>query len=158
MPDVRRRGPAMVFTAFVILTFYSLGAGYVESFVNYPLWHVIGSTDRWIDYHRALGPRIIVVLAIPALALSLAANLLLLFFRPRAVPMWSIVTALVLLIVAAVSTMTVQIPIQAKLDAGYDRAAVDTLMATSLWLRDVTGGLRAAIVAYMVHLSVSAAQ
>ena len=65
-----------VFIAFVVLTFYSLGAGYLESFVNYPLWHIIGTTDRWVVYHQALGPRVIVVLAIPALVLSLSANVL----------------------------------------------------------------------------------
>ena len=39
--------PSAVFAGFVILTFYSLGAGYLEGFVNYPLWHIIGATDGW---------------------------------------------------------------------------------------------------------------
>ena len=73
-PPSSSTGSTPVFIAFIVLTFYGLGAGYLESFVNYPLWHIIGGTDRWVAYHEALGPRVVVVLAIPALALSLIAN------------------------------------------------------------------------------------
>ena len=137
--------PPTVFAGFVILTFYSLGAGYLEGFVNYPLWHIIGATDRWVDYHQALGPRVIVVLAVPALLLSLIANALLFFRRPMAVPQWTVVVTLMLLLVAIVSTIAIQIPIEIQLDRAYDRAAVYRLMTTSLWLRDVPGGVRALI-------------
>jgi hypothetical protein len=150
-------GSVAVFTAFIVLTFYSLGAGFLESFVNYPLWRIIGETDQWVAYHRALGARVIVVLAIPALGLSLIANTLLAFFRPPGVPGWTIAATLVLLLVATVSTFAIQIPIQMTLDTGYDRAAVDRLISSSLWLRDVTGALRAAIAAHMLHLVVRTA-
>jgi hypothetical protein len=144
-----------IFIAFIVLTFYGLGAGYLESFVNYPLWHIVGTTDRWVDYHRELGARVVVVLALPAVALSLLVNLLLLVRRPPEVPLWTVVATLSLLLIAAVSTVAVQIPIQAALDAGYERAAVDRLIWSSLWLRDIPGGIRAAITAYMVHLVMS---
>ena len=149
-------GSACVFTAFVVLTFYSLGAGYVESFVNYPLWHIVGTSDRWSEYHQALGPRIVIVLAIPALALSLAANILLFFFRPSRVPTWTVTAALLLLLLATISTIAIQVPIQMQLDAAYDRALVDRLITTSLWLRDVPGGVRGALAAYMLHLVIAA--
>jgi hypothetical protein len=139
------------FVVFIVLTFYTLGAGYLESFVNYPLWHIIGETDRWTDYHRALGPRIAIVLALPVLILSPIANVLLFFVRPRRLPPWTIWATLVLLLVAIVSTLVIQIPIQMQLDTAYDRAAVDRLIATSLWLRDLVGGGRAIIAGYMLH-------
>lgn len=150
------RGSTAVLTAFIVLTFYSLGAGYLESFVNYPLWHIIGPTDRWVAYHEALGPRVVVVLAIPAIALSLIANALLLRFRPPVVPTWTVAATLALLVVGSVSTFAIQIPIQVRLDAGYDRATVDHLISSSLWLRELTGGLRAAIAGYMLHLALAA--
>jgi hypothetical protein len=146
-----------VFIAFIVLTFYGLGAGYLESFVNYPLWHIIGETDRWIAYHEALGPRVVIVLAIPALALSLVANVLLFVRRPPAVPAWTVAATLALLLVSTVSTFAVQIPIQIALDTAYDRAALDRLMWSSLWLRDVPAGVRAVVAAYMLHLVVSGA-
>lgn len=143
-----------VFIAFVVLTLYSLGAGYLESFVNYPLWHVIGASDEWVAYRQVLGPRVLMVLALPALA-SLITNGLLFFLRPASVPAWTVAATFALLSVALVSTLAIQLPIQSRLDVAYDRAAVDWLMTTSLWLRDVPGGITAAIVAYMVHRVVS---
>jgi hypothetical protein len=140
-----------MFVIFIVLTFFTLGAGYLESFVNYPLWHIIGESDRWTEYHRALGPRIAVVLAIPVLILSPIANVLLFFVRPASIPPWTIWATLVLLLVAIVSTLAIQIPIQMQLDAAYDRAAVDRLISTSLWLRDLVGGGRAIIAAYMLR-------
>ena len=139
-----------VFTAFVVLTLYSVGAGYLESFVNYPLWHVIGASDEWAAYREGRGPRVLIVLALPALA-SLIANVLLFFVRPAAVPAWTGAATSALLWIAFVSTLAIQLPIQSRLDVAYDRAAVDWLMTSSLWLRDVPGGISAVIVAYMLH-------
>ena len=143
-PPSSSTGSTPVFIAFIGLTFYGLGAGYLESFVNYPLWHIIGETDRWVAYHEALGPRVVVVLAIPALALSLIANVLLFVRRPPAVPAWTVAATLSLLLVSTASTFAIQIPIQMALDVAYDRAALDHLIWSSLWLRDIPGGIRAA--------------
>ena len=143
-----------VFTAFIVLTFYSVGAGYLESFVNYPLWHVIGASDEWVAYRQVLGPRVLIVLALPALA-SLVTNALLFFARPAPVPAWTVTATFALLLMALVSTLAIQLPIQSRLDVAYDRAAVDWLMTTSLWLRDVPGGITAGLVAYMLHRVVS---
>ena len=154
-PPSSSTGSTPVFIAFIFLTFYGLGAGYLESFVNYPLWHIIGETDRWVAYHEALGPRVVVVLAIPALALSLIANVLLFVRRPPAVPAWTVAATLLLLVVSTASTIAIQIPIQMALDVAYDRAALDHLIWSSLWLRDIPGGIRAAIAAYMLRLVVS---
>lgn len=154
-PPSSSTGSTPVFIAFIVLTFYGLGAGYLESFVNYPLWHIIGETDRWVAYHEALGPRVVVVLAIPALALSLIANGLLFVRRPPAVPAWTVAATLSLLLVSTASTVAIQIPIQMALDVAYDRAALDHLIWSSLWLRDIPGGIRAAVAAYMLRLVVS---
>ena len=126
-----------------------------RSFVNDPLWHIIGETDRWVAYHEALGPRVVVVLAIPALALSLIANVLLFVRRPPAVPAWTVAATLSLLLISTASTFAIQIPIQMALDVAYDRAALDHLIWSSLWLRDIPGGIRAAVAAYMLRLVVS---
>jgi len=140
------RSSPIVFAVFVMMTFYGLGAGYLESFVNYPTWPIVGATDQWVAYHKALGARVIVVLAIPALVLTLGANVLLFFWRPAAVPRWAVLAALIMLVVPVVSTMVIQIPIQIQLDRGYDQAALERLIVTSFWLRDLPGGVRAAFV------------
>jgi hypothetical protein len=147
----RASAGSWTFVSFIVLTYFTLGAGYLESFVNYPLWHIVGETDRWVEYHRALGPRIAVLLAFPVLMLSPIANVLLFFVRPVSIPRWTVWSTLVLLVVSIVSTLVIQIPIQIQLDSAYDRAAVERLISTSLWLRDLVGGCRAIIAAYMLR-------
>lgn len=148
-------GGTPLFVSFVVLTFYGLGAGYVESFVNYPLWYIVGESDRWVEYHRALGPRVLVFLAVPVVLLSLVVNALLFVRRPPAVPAWTVTAALSLLLIIALSTIVIQIPIQIALGAAFDRAALDRLITSSLWLRDVPGTLRAGIIGYMLYLVAS---
>ena len=53
-PPSSSTGSTPVFIAFIGLTFYGLGAGYLELFVNYPLWHISArpidrppTTRRW---------------------------------------------------------------------------------------------------------------
>jgi hypothetical protein len=139
------------FILFVMVVMYSTGAGFVESFVNYPLWHIIGPTNVWIDYHQALGAKIIVTLAIPSLLISLTLNVWLFFKRPAAVPRWTVWACLILLLIACISSATIQIPIQAQLDSGYDKALVDKLIVSGFWLRDFVGILRLPLVAYMMY-------
>jgi hypothetical protein len=142
------------FIAFLIITFYTMGAGFVESFVNYPLWHIVGPSEVWTAYHIALGPKIIAVLAIPALLLQLITNVLLLFFRPVILPKWTAWITLILLVVALVSTAVIQLPIQATLDSGYTRELVDYLINTDLYLRIWMTVFRAVIIVYMLLLVV----
>lgn len=139
------------FIFFTALTFYTLGAGYVESFVNYPTWYILGKTDQWIEYHVALGSRIIVALAFPTLVLSLISNVLLLFFKPPEIARWMVWSTLLLLMVGILSSLFIQIPIQVRLDQGYNEALVDQLISTSFWLREVMAAIRCCLVAWMIY-------
>jgi hypothetical protein len=142
---------SLIFILFVIVILYSTGAGMVESFVNYPLWHIVGPSDVWIDYHKALGPKIILTLAIPSLLLSLVLNIWLFFNHPDNLPKWTTWACLVLLLIAVISSATIQIPIQAQLDSGYSKALVDKLIVSSFWLRDLMGLIRVVVVGYMLY-------
>jgi len=128
-----------------------MGAAFVESFVNYPLWHIIGKTDTWISYHTALGPRIIATLAVPALLLQLITNILLIFFRPLAVPTWMIWVTLLLLLIAIASSAFIQIPIQFQLDSGYSTELVDHLISTDLSWRISITIIRCILTIYMLY-------
>lgn len=139
------------FIFFIAVSFYSMGAGFVESLVNYPLWHIIGPSDTWIDYHKALGPRIIATLAMPALLLQLITNILLLFFRPFLVPKWTVWVTLLLLLIAIISSATIQIPIQAQLDTGYTKELVDRLIRTDLLGRVFIAIARSTLILYMMY-------
>jgi hypothetical protein len=139
------------FIFFIVVSFYSMGAGLVESLVNYPLWEIIGSSGVWIEYHKALGPRIIAVLAVPALLFQLVTNLLLLFFRPVSISRTVVWATLLLLLIAIASSALIQIPIQHQLDAGYSGELVDRLIKSDLLLRVAAGVLRSGFIIYMLY-------
>lgn len=153
---MRHRIASLVFVAFVLLMAYAVGAAYVEAFVNYPLWSILGPTEAWLPYHRALGPRVIVVLAIPAVLLTLGANALVLIFRLPAVPRWMPWATLVSLLVIAASTITIQVPIQTQFDTSFHQAALDRLIWTSFWFREVPGTAGFVLVAWMLYSVVRA--
>lgn len=117
------------------LVFYSLGASFVESFVNYRTWYLIGP-EEFRAYHQALGPRIIAFLVIPIFSLPFF-NFVMLFYRPPAVPLWSIVVSLALLLTMIIVSVTIQIPIQVQLsDSGLSAPLIDKLILTD-WIRKV---------------------
>jgi len=127
---------AWLFLITFALVFYGMGAASVESFVNYPTWPLIGPNE-FRAYHRALSPLIIGYMVIP-LVVATILTILLLWYRPASIPRWMIWLALVLQLVAWVSTFTIQLPIQGQLSAdGLSLPLIDRLRATSFWLRRV---------------------
>jgi len=125
-----------VFLITFALVFYGMGAASVESFVNYPTWPLIGANE-FRAYHRALSPLIIGYMVIP-LVVATILTILLLWFRPAAIPRWMVWLAIGLQLVAWVSTFTIQLPIQGRLSAdGLLLPLIDRLRVTSFWFRRV---------------------
>ena len=82
---------------------------------------------------------------------------LLLRFRPAAIPLWSVWTAVGLQLVIWVSTATIQWPIQQRLHAhGFSAPLVDRLMETNLWLRRLPYGACAVLFLWMASRAVAA--
>ena len=86
------------------LVFYGMGASFVESFVNYPTWPLVGANE-FRAYHRALGPLIIGYMVIPMFVATML-TILLLWFRPASIPRWMVWLAILLQLVVWVSTVT----------------------------------------------------
>lgn len=125
-----------VFAIAFALVFYGNGAAFVESFVNYESWHLIGETE-FITYHRFITTPVLMFLVAPAL-LGTLFTVLLLWFRPVAVPLWAVWLAIGLQAIVWVSTATVQVPIQLQLsESGLSLAAIERLIETNFWLRRV---------------------
>ncbi|MCI0518460.1 MAG: hypothetical protein L0Y45_11585, partial [Woeseiaceae bacterium] len=57
---------AGVFLIAFALVFYGNGAAFIESFVNYPSWPLIGQNE-FVTYHRFISPRVLAFLVAPAL-------------------------------------------------------------------------------------------
>ncbi|MGI8919011.1 MAG: hypothetical protein ACR2H6_10450 [Pyrinomonadaceae bacterium] len=118
------------------LVFYGTGASFVESFVNYPTWRLIGANE-FREYHQALSPLVIGYMVIPMLITTIL-TMLLLWFRPVLIPQWAIWLAVVLQLIPWVSTVAIQLPIQVQLSSnGLSLPLIERLIFTNWWFRKV---------------------
>ena len=140
-----------LFLTTFALVFYGMGAANVETFVNYPTWPLIG-VNEFRAYHSALGPLIIGYMVIPLLVATIL-TIVLLWFRPAAIPRWMIWLALTLQLVTWISTFAIQLPIQGQLSAdGLSLPLIDRLRVTTFWFRRVPHVANALLFLYMMSL------
>ncbi len=133
------------------LVFYGMGASFVESFVNYPTWRLIGANE-FRAYHQALGPLIMGYMVVPILTTTLL-TVLLLWFRPAPLPQWAIWLALVLQLISWVSTVAIQLPIQLQLSRdGLSLPLLERLIFTNWWLRKVPQIINASLFLWLMAL------
>jgi hypothetical protein len=133
------------------LVFYGMGASFVESFVNYPTWRLIGANE-FRAYHQALSPLVIGYMVIPMLITTLL-TVLLLWFRPTPLPQWAIRLAVVLQLIVWVSTVAIQLPIQMQLSRdGLSLPLIDRLIFTNWWLRKVPQIINAVLFLWLMSL------
>ena len=133
------------------LVFYGMGASFVESFVNYPTWKLVGAAE-FRDFHQALGPLIIGYMVIPVfLAIPLTAMLL--WKRPTPIPKWALWLALVMQIIGAVSSFAIQIPMQVQLSTnGLSHSLIDQLIFTNFWFRRIPMFINSVLFFWMMSL------
>ena len=130
------------------LVFYVLGATFIEGFVNYRTWHLIGAAE-FRAYHQAVGPRIQALLVAPH-SLTLVLTFLLLWWRPGPIPAWSIWLSLALNLVPVVVTFVSQVPIQLEFDRkGLSLPSLQRLIRME-WLRRVPHILNAILFLWMM--------
>jgi len=140
-----------LFLATFCLIFYGMGASFVESFVNYPTWPLIGANE-FRDYHRTLGSLIIGYMVIPMLVGTFL-TFLLIWVRPKPIPVWLVLLALALQLMNWISTATIQLPIQFQLSAdGLSIPAIERLIFTNLWFRKIPQVIASALFIWMMHL------
>lgn len=140
-----------LFLATFILTFYGVGASFVESFVNYPTWHLVGTTE-FRGFHHALGRLLVPIMVIPLL-ITTVLTMLLLRFRPAPIPRWVLWLSLALQLVAWAATAAIQLPIQFELSRdGLSPSLIERLIFTNWWLRRVPHLLNAGLFIWMMSL------
>lgn len=115
------------------LAFYCLGASFIEAFVNYRTWPLVG-TEEFRVYHQTLTTLVVRLMVIPIAIKSFLVAVLFLL-RPSFAPRWALGILLILEIVGWVSSITIQIPIQQQLsETGFSQDLLDQLIATD-WIR-----------------------
>lgn len=143
--------PVWLFLITFALTFYGMGASYVESFVNYPTWKLIGPGE-FLAYHRTLGPLIIGYMVIP-LVVATILTILLVWFRPAPIPRWVVWVSVVLQLITWISTAMIQIPIQRELStSGLSLPLIDQLIFTNFWYRKVPQVINVILFLWMMSL------
>ncbi|MBK8467307.1 MAG: hypothetical protein IPL32_15930 [Chloracidobacterium sp.] len=149
--DKSPKGSIWLFLITFAFVFYGMGASFIESFVNYPTWKLIGPNE-FLTYHNAISPLIIGYLVAPMVLGTLLTGLLL-WFRPQAIPVWALWTAFGLQVFVWISTVTIQIPIQIELsNSGLSIPAIDKLLITNFWLRRIPYTIDAGLFVWMMSL------
>lgn len=140
--------PRWIFLIAFALVFYGTGAAFIESFVNYPSWHLVGAGE-FIAFHRFISPRVLTFLVAPLL-LGTVFTILMLWSRPAAIPTWAVWAAVATQAIVWVSTATIQVPIQVQLsDHGLSVELIDRLIATNFWLRRIPYAICAGLFLWM---------
>lgn len=130
------------------LVFYVLGAAFLEGFVNYRTWHLIGAAE-FKTYHQALTPRVFAFLVAPGF-LVMVLTFILLWWRPSPIPRWSIWLSLALNLVVAIVSITSQVPIQREFDrSGFSLPLLDRLILMD-WLRKLPISINAILFLWMM--------
>lgn len=130
------------------LVFYGTGAAFIESFVNYASWPLIGA-DEFVAYHRFISPRVLALLVAPLL-LGTVFTILMLWSRPAPIPAWAVWAALAAQAIVWASTVTIQVPIQFQLsDQGLSVELIERLITTNFWLRRIPYAICAGLFLWM---------
>lgn len=147
--------PRWIFVIAFALVFYGNGAAFIESFVNYPSWPLIGS-DEFVAYHRFLSQRVLMFLVAPAI-LGTLFTILMLWSRPAVIPLWAVWAAIAAQVVVWISTATIQVPIQLQLSAhGLSLELIERLVETNFWLRRIPYAVCAGLFLWMGAKAVGA--
>jgi len=149
-------GPRWTFLIAFSLVLYGTGGAFIEGFVNYASWHLIGA-EEFIAYHRFISPRVLGFLVAP-LVLGTTFTVLMLWSRPAAIPEWAVWAAIAAQAVVWVSTITIQVPIQIQLsDQGLSVQLIERLIETNFWLRRIPYGICAGLFLWMAAQVMGAA-
>lgn len=140
--------PRWIFLTAFALILYGNGAAFIESFVNYSSWHLIGA-DEFTTYHQFITPRILIFLVAPAF-LGTAFTVLLLWFRPPLIPVRAVWAAIAVQAVVWISTLAIQIPMQIQLsEHGISPGLIERLIETNFWLRRIPYAICAGLFLWM---------
>lgn len=140
---------ALVTTFYFILAFYIYGGTVVEVFVYYPSWQFIHSD--WIAFKKSVDFLLIPRYVVPTMLIYVPL-ITMFWYRSNALPRWTIWASLIGYLIPTISTMLVQLPIQFKLEEGFDQALYEKLMWTDLYYRQIVAFSGFILSGYMLFM------
>ena len=131
----RNRFSSIVFSIYILLSVYVFGGGIVNSLVAYRTWRWVGA-EEFPRFHH-VDSALIIPLFVIFFFISFIPQVLLFWFRPTVVPKWMVWLALLFNLVALISTITIQIPIQTQLDKSFSLELIEKLISTDMIYRRI---------------------
>lgn len=138
---------ALAMTAYFLLAFYIYGATVMEVFVYYPSWQHIHSD--WVAFKKMVDVLIIPRYVVPTVLIYIPL-VTLFWFRSTSIPGWTVWASLVGYLIPTISTVLVQLPIQFKLEEGFDQTLYEKLLWTDLYYRQIAAFLGFVLSGYMM--------
>ena len=149
----RAKVSSIIFSIYILISFYVFGGGIVNSLVAYRTWRWVG-VEEFPKFHQ-VDSKLIIPLFVIFFLLSFIPQILLFWFRPVAIPGWVIFLALLFNLITLISTITVQFPIQTKLDQAFSHDLIERLISTDMIYRRIPMFLLATTNFSMLYIVVS---
>ena len=140
---------AIVFSVYILLTFYVFGGGIVNSLVAYKTWRAVGA-EEFPAFHQ-IDSKLIIPLFVIFAFLSFIPQMLLFWYRPMVIPRILVWLALLCNLIALGSSIIIQIPIQIELDKQFSLELIDRLISTDFIYRKIPMILMAIINFIMLY-------
>ena len=144
------RGRRLLFLLLFAVAFFQTGVHASQAFINYPAWRFI-SAESFPAYHHDMTPRAGRWGLLPRLV-ELLLGVAVLRFRPAPLRRGPILFALVLALVALISTIAIQRPIHAQLESLGNRPELLARLQETNWLRLLPEWTRAALYLWMASV------
>jgi len=150
--NTKNKVSSIVFSIYILLSFYVFGGGIVNSLVAYRTWRWVGP-EEFPKFHH-VDSELIVPLFVMFFFLSFIPQILLFWFRPSVIPKWSVFLALLFNLITLISTILIQIPIQKKLDQVFSLDLLEELISTDMIYRRIPMFLLAILNFSMLYIVV----
>lgn len=143
----------IIFSIYILLTFYVFGGGMVNSLVAYRTWRWVGESE-FPKFHQ-VDRSLIIPLFVVFFFLSFIPQILLFWFRPLVISKRLVWLALFFNLIPLISTITIQLPIQAELDKAFSLELIERLISTDMAYRRIPMLLLAVVNFMMLYKVVS---
>ena len=140
----------LLFLAHLGSTLSMVGLIWFVQAVHYPLFASVGSRE-FVIYERRHAALTTWVVA-PPMLIEISTAILLFWFQPTGVSIWSLQAGLALLAVSWTSTAFLQVPCHRALSKVFDSGVHQRLVLTN-WLRTAAWSLRGVLVLWMAWSS-----
>ncbi|HQV86145.1 MAG: hypothetical protein WAT37_21290 [Saprospiraceae bacterium] len=147
--NTKNKISTIVFSVYILLSFYVFGGGIVNSLVAYRTWRAVGANE-FPEFHQ-IDSALIIPLFVIFFFLSFIPQILMFWFRPMIISRWLVWSALFFNLITLVSTITIQIPIQVELDKRLSLELIEKLISTDFIYRRIPMFLLAIINFIMLY-------